>query len=393
VFELFKQVGFEPPPGMPLQEAFNLVMSALMRQSQRPKLRETPPRGRTAVFCSKEEVPSILHEFGVELIPMEPVGAEVIGLDTTTQVHPRLAGALESLMADYGLLLFRKQGAPQHEMGIEGTYLTGDQQCELSLVFGKGALHSTHGNHDECPNRDIFRLSNDPAHGFNEVGPEWHNDGSFMRDVFSYVVYHIVKAPDGPGQTAFAHLGKAFDALSLEQQERFQRCASVNSNGGVVHPLVHTHNISKRKSLYLHTGMTGSIIERVAEPEPGVQLSGIKAWNKDEMNRLFVDITALPDRDDISYSHHWEEGDVIIIDNLAVAHKAMPGAHKASSGLRILHRTTCAGLGPLDPSPELKFPILLDTTRPCPFKDPNAVWIEGYVGFRWGDFRDRTVPH
>jgi hypothetical protein len=51
------------------------------------------------------------------------------------------------------------------------------------------------------------------------------------------------------------------------------------------------------------------------------------------------------------------------------------------------------GVGPLDPAPELNFPINLDTNRPCPFNDPGAVWIQGYVGFRWGDYRQRSVPH
>ena len=32
------------------------------------------------------------------------------------------------------------------------------------------------------------------------------NDGSFCREVFGHVVYHIVKAPDGAGDTEFAHL-------------------------------------------------------------------------------------------------------------------------------------------------------------------------------------------
>jgi len=106
-----------------------------------------------------------------------------------------------------------------------------------------------------------------------------------------------------------------------------------------------------------------------------------------------LEITGILDRPDVGYSHKWEEGDVIIIDNLAVAHKATPGAHTAKSGLRILHRTTCKGSAPLDPSPELQFPILLDTSRRCPFKDPGVAWVEGYVGFRWGNWQDRSVPH
>merc|ERR1712137_295199 len=155
----------------------------------------------------------------------------------------------------------------------------------------------------------------------------------------------------------------AYDSLTREQQNRFSNCASVNSNGGVVHPLVHKHPVSGRDSLYIHLGMTGAIIERVSAPTSESNLSGIRAWNREEM------------------------------DKFAVSHKASSGAFQAINGLRILHRTTCAGMGPLDPSPELQFPISLNTERPCPFTDRGAVWVNGYVGFRWGTWRARTRPH
>jgi len=356
-------------------------------------MRCTTPRGRTAVPCKREDVARKLEAFGATQHPIEPCGVEIRGVDCTQRLNVELAGVLERLAAEHGLLLFRNQGSQQEEMGIKGKYLTGEQQCELSLAFGGGELHSTHGCHEECPTRDIFRLSNDPDHGFNEVGPEWHNDGSFCRDVFGHVIYHIIKAPEGPGNTAFAHLGKAFDSLAPDVQERYGKCASVNSNGGVVHPLAHDHHISGRRSLYLHTGMTGAIIERISDPEGSKKLSGIKAYNLEEMNKLFCDWTDTLDSPKVSYNHRWEEGDVVIIDNLAVAHKAMPGAHQATSGLRILHRTTIKGVAPFDPDPALQFPLELATERPCPFKDPGAVWVEGYVGFRWGDHAKRSTPH
>lgn len=394
VFELFEKVGFKPPEDMALQAAFDLLMGLLSRQMQEQEaLKATPPRGRTAVPVKREDVGAVLASFGASSKLIEPVGAEVMGVDTTKPLDPKLVGALEALMADVGFVLFRSQGTAQKEKGVAGVYLTGAQQSELSLAFGPGALHSTHGNHAECPNRDIFRLSNDTRHGFNEVGPEWHNDGSFERYVFGHVVYHIIKAPAGPGNTAFAHLGKAYDALPAELQAKYSKCASINSNSGVVHPMVHKHYLSGRKSLYLHTGMTGSIIERVGSSEEGNKLSGIKAWSHREMDDMFCAMTDLLDRDDISYSHKWQEGDVIIIDNLAVAHKAMPAAHKVSSGLRILHRTTVKGSVPLDPDPEHNFPIHFDMTAPCPFTDKDAVWLEGYVGFRWGDYKSRSTPH
>merc|ERR1719183_3168192 len=189
----------------------------LSRQMQEQEsLKATPPRGRTVVSVKREDVESVMKSFGASFNFMDhDIGAEVKGVDTTKPLDPKLVGALEALMADAGFVLFRGQGTPQKENGVEGVYLTGDQQCQLSLSFGNGALHSTHGNHPECPNRDIFRLSNNADHGFNEVGPEWHNDGSFERNVFGHVVYHIVKAPAGPGQsgTTMAPLNGTYSAM------------------------------------------------------------------------------------------------------------------------------------------------------------------------------------
>lgn len=382
VLSLFQQVGFEPPAGMPLQQAFDRMLQLLQQQArQQRQLPSFPARGRTAVRPAPADVPAVLARCGAVMRPLEPCGLEISGVDTTKRLAPELAGALELLMAEQGFVLFRGQGSVQEESGVRGKFLTGRQQCELSVAFGAGELCSTHGNHEECPNRDVFRLSNDASRGFNEVGPEWHNDGSFLREVFSHVVYHIVKAPEGPGDTAFAHLGKALDLLPPERQARLARCASVNSNGGVVHPLVHAHPVSGRRSLYLHLGMTGAVIERTD--------GALRAFNHAEMEELFKEVDEVLNR--VSVSHKWREGDVVVIDNLAVAHKAAPGAHVASSGLRILHRTTCKGTAPLDPEPSLRLPLTMDTKGPCPFDD--AVWVEGYVGFRWGDWQSRSVPH
>ena len=65
-------------------------------------------------------------------------------------------------------------------------------------------MHSTHGVHPEAPNRHIFRLANDRSVGILGVGPQWHNDGSFERAVFSHVGYHIVRVAEGGGGTIFA---------------------------------------------------------------------------------------------------------------------------------------------------------------------------------------------
>ena len=64
-----------------------------------------------------------------------------------------------------------------------------------------------------------------------------------MRATFSHVGYHIIRVPENGGATSFSHQGATFDALSPEEQEAWERRASINSNSGVVHPLVHKHPI------------------------------------------------------------------------------------------------------------------------------------------------------
>ena len=45
------------------------------------------------------------------------------------------------------------------------------------------------------------------------------------------------------------------------------------------------------------------------------------------------------------YSHPWQEGDFIVMDNMALAHRPAPAAFKTVEevGLRILHRTSMMG--------------------------------------------------
>jgi hypothetical protein len=144
-------------------------------------------------------------------------------------------------------------------------------------------------------------------------------------------------------------------------------------------------------------GSTPADLPKPKEGSKFAHLSHVRAWRDAEMDRFFAAFSAHLDRPDISYSHKWNEGDVIVIDNLAVAHKASPGAHTLSSGLRILHRTTVLSARALDPPPELKLPHTLPTDAPCPFERTGVgrepTWVEGYVGFRWGNWGSRTVPH
>lgn len=339
----------------------------------------TPPG---AGFCKLAYIPSLDKERlqliqdkipGAKLIPLDPLGATVYGIDLK-QKRPDDATmkALGEEMANRGFLVFKNQ----HDLST-------DQLVNATKWWGGRAMHSTHGVHPATPpgpsQRHIFRLSNDQNHGIMGVGPQWHNDGSFVSAPFSHVGYHIIRTAEHGGGTHFCHQGAAYDQLSPETQAYWERLASVNSNSGVVHPVVHVHPISQRKSVWLHMGMTGAVIEKIE--------GGFRLLDKDEMRKLFVQYNSLLNegsKKEYGISYEYEEGDVLFIDNYAVAHRASPEAHVPASkqGLRILHRTTCKAPFPAF-LPDFDLPLYVDINGPSPFGE--GVWIGGGIGFRFDE--------
>jgi taurine dioxygenase len=317
---------------------------------------------------------ALLAKHGITLTQLEPMGVRVTGLDFKKRVVPpaECLEAIQMEMAIRGFVVFAEQGV-----------LSGDEQVWASELWGGRKMHSTHGVHPQSPNRHIFRLSNDNRKGTNGVGPQWHNDGSFVEGTFSHVGYHIVRVPENGGDTQFCHQGGAFDTLPPEKQERWERLVSVNSSSGVCHPLVHAHPISGRKSVWLHLGMTGAFIEVTYNGDEQT----LRALEHQELWDLMNEYNDLMDAGvtggTYGVSYRYQPGDCVVIDNLAIAHRASAEAHMsaATQGLRIMHRTTVKAMQPFLPGHGL--PQFLNIKGPNPFK--QGIWHGEYIGFRWDD--------
>lgn len=316
---------------------------------------------------------AIVENFGGKITPLDPIGAEVQGIDLSSKdaPPPDVVEALEHEMAKRGFLVFKNKNQ-----------LDVDDFLRASCWWGGKELHSTHGVHPATPgvNKHIFRLSNDPRHGIPGVGPQWHNDGSFNADTFSHSGYHIIRPAEQGGGTYFAHQGDAYDALPEQRQEFWSRLSSVNSASGVVHPVVHVHPISKRKCIWLHLGMTGAVIEKLPNAD------GFRLLNAEEMKQLcheYNNILNAGLKNGYAIAYEYQESDCIFIDNLAVAHRAAPEAHLPAEkqGLRIMHRSTVRGVQDL--APDFELPLFINLNGPSPFGE--GVWLAEGVGFRWED--------
>jgi taurine dioxygenase len=329
---------------------------------------------------------SLIEQHGLTVKQLEPLGVEIYGADVRTRLPEPVISALEAEMANRGFIVFKHQKD-----------LSAEELVNASKWWGAGEIHSTHGVHPATPgmNRDIFRCSNDNRHGILGVGPQWHNDGSFEAATFSHSAYYMARAPENGGGTHFAHQGAAFDVLPKEKQAFWERLVSVNSATGVTHPVVHTHPISGLKSVWLHLGMTGGVIERLSDNDLAIDelqkapanTDQLRLLNEDEMKQLFNDYNDLMNASfELGYGirYQYDTGDLLYIDNWALAHRASPEAHLPADqqGLRIMDRVTIKS--PRNLEPHFGLPQYIQISRHHPLNQ-DGVWQAGGVGFRWKD--------
>ncbi|CAE7458639.1 unnamed protein product, partial [Symbiodinium natans] len=172
----------------------------------------------------------------LEVADLHPLGSSVLALDPR-QLTPACVAELQELAARRGFVRFRR---------LEN--ITVADLLRISQSFGGREVVSRHVAHAQSPDDGILRLSNQAARGVVGVGPQWHSDGSTEARVFSHLLFHAQQMPASGGETDFADLAAAYEALPPDLQERWSRLASVNAYSGAVHPLVHRHPITGRKA-------------------------------------------------------------------------------------------------------------------------------------------------
>ena len=182
--------------------------------------------------------------------------------------------------------------------------------------------------------------------GLNDAGQAWHTDMSYSDPIAFLNVLYALEVPqrDGRplGDTQFVNLRAAYENIpddvkraidgrtatrdfaklwdEMRDRPGSQRSALTDAQRQqkppVSHPLVLTHPVNGRKSLYCDPGYT-------------VQIDGMDRRESDELlNFLFEH--QLNDR--YVYAHHWTRHDVLAWDNLWTMHNAVadytPAEHR-----------------------------------------------------------------
>lgn len=267
---------------------------------------------------------------------------EVSGVDLTKPLTPDEAAAIEAGMDKYAVLVFHDQP------------VTDEQQIAFSKNFGE--IENKRGGNIRTENRvtaqinDVSNLDNsnkpfertDRRRYFNLGNHLWHSDSSFRAIPAKYSLLSARKIPSAGGNTEFADMRAAYDALDDEMKAKCEGLivehSQIYSRGKlgftfndeelelmkpVRQVLVRDHPNSSRKSLYL-SAHAGTIIDWPV-PEARLFLLNLSEFATD---RRFV------------YAHKWRVNDLVMWDNRATMHRAR-GYDETQP--RDMRRTTVAG--------------------------------------------------
>ena len=175
----------------------------------------------------------------------------------------------------------------------------------------------------------------------------WHSDSSFKAVPAKYSLLSARSIPSNGGNTEFADMRAAYDALDDETKAE-------------VHDLVCEHSQIFSRGIIGFTDFTDDERERFkpvrqrlvrTHPATGTQVAlslvshagGIVGWPVPEARAFLRDLIEHATQREFVYAHVWRLDDLVMWDNRQTMHRARPfTAHEA----RDMRRTTLAGDGP-----------------------------------------------
>lgn len=279
-----------------------------------------------------------------EIIPFDgAVGAEIIGLDLTRPLSDTDFARVHRAHLDYHVVVFRDQR------------ITPEQQITFSRRFGELQIHVLKqfllAGHPEILIVSNIIEQGNPI-GLGDAGKFWHSDLSYKPLPSLGSMLHAQELPSEGGDTLFADMHKALDALPRELRDAIEGKQAAHSYTArysepkfegdwrprlspeqlaqvqeVIHPIVRTHPESGRKALFVSEGFTTRI---VGLPE-------------DESRQILEELyrySVLPEH---IYRHQWRPHDLVFWDNRSLIHLA---AGCPSHLRRKLYRTTIQGDAP-----------------------------------------------
>jgi taurine dioxygenase len=205
-----------------------------------------------------------------------------------------------------------------------------DEFLHYSRRFGVVVPHpSKMTRHPEHPEITLLGVNKFDAEGrldmaiYRRGAEGWHTDGAYDEEPFKATQLYALAVPSTGGDTCFASMYAAYDALPPQLKNRLEGRQGAFTYGGrrkatallnpedrdwtpVFHPIIRMHPETGRKGLYFDPGKI-------------LRIEGLEASESDALIDELTDRMIQPEGE---YRHRWRKGDIVIWDNRCSYHKA-----------------------------------------------------------------------
>ncbi|MDB5397277.1 MAG: Taurine dioxygenase [Rhodospirillales bacterium] len=265
------------------------------------------------------------------------IGANVRGIDLSQPLDARTVRVLKAALVEHLVLFFRDQ-----------PMLSTDEHIRFANYFGEIDIPLFRTKSSDRP--EILVLDQIAPKG--EGADSWHADNTYMETPPMGSILQARMLPPVGGDTCFASMSAAYDALSsvmkgfldgmtathslAQMAERTKHVAGASLRDKIAawppvsHPIVRVHPESGRRMLNVNANWT-------------VSIDGL-AWEESKaLLRFLLDHVKSPE---FQVRLHWNTGDVAFWDNRAVQHYAVADY----TARRVMQRITITGDTPAGPS-------------------------------------------
>ena len=211
-----------------------------------------------------------VHYRHIAVEPLTPtIGAVVSGVDLARPLPDDTFQEIHDAWMQHCVLLFRNQ------------VMTPEQHLAFGRRFGPLHVHPAAPYAHGTPELMVIETNRGSK---RNNGSGWHSDVSADEEPPLGTILHLHEVPSQGGDTLWASMYAAFEALSpsmqalLERSVRPARCGlhrrirRSSPTAGVpaasVHPVVRTHPVTKRKVLFVNSSFTRRIEGLTVEREP-----------------------------------------------------------------------------------------------------------------------------
>lgn len=239
------------------------------------------------------------------------IGAEIGGVDLAKPLGNRTMDEIHRALAENIVIFFRDQT------------ITQQQHLAFGRQFGDLHLHPAAPHEPGEPELMIIHADKDSSRA---NGEGWHSDVSCDAEPPMGSILYIRECPPSGGDTLFASMYAAYEALSDRMKSYLAGLSAVHdgeptyrgtyANYGIAdkptypraeHPVVRTHPVTGKKALYVNRGFTTHLV-------------GLPRDESDAVLRYLFDHAENPL---FQCRFRWRANSIAFWDNRCAQHRAM----------------------------------------------------------------------